>query len=255
MSLPFGVRVATRVLIAAVGIASACWALLVAPAFWWEVGIVRTAERIIEGEVYKPEALDGVVAQLQEHVATLRPSVLSKAAVIHLRRAQDAVASGQIGLINARLDALHDATDSALMNAPSDPFLWFARFWSNLARNGFAAERLADLRMSYVLGPNEGWIAMLRNRLALTLFSALPPDLAEAAKAEFAGLVRSRLYEIAADSLAGPGWELRQALLAGLRDVGERERRAFARVLGSRDLKEEVSVPGIDPSPRPPWQR
>ena len=140
------------------------------------------------------------------------------------------------------------------MGAPSDVFLWFALFLADSARNDSSAERLPYLRMSYELGTNEGWIAVMRNRLALALYPELPPDLAEAATSEFLGLVRSELYDAAADTIAGPGWPIRDVLLTRLRELSERNRRDFAAVLNRRELEEDVPIPGIDLPPRRPWQ-
>ena len=62
---------------------------------------------------------------------------------------------------------------------------------------------LTLLRMSYWSGPNEAWIAVRRNSLALGVFPSLPGDLAEQALSEFVGLVRSGLYSACGKY---PGW-------------------------------------------------
>ena len=64
--------------------------------------IAQIAERIIDGETYKPDVLDSVGTTLTEKAATLRPSILSKTAVIQLRRAQDAIGSGQTDIARRR---------------------------------------------------------------------------------------------------------------------------------------------------------
>jgi hypothetical protein len=252
--LPLRARVIARVLIVAVGIGSVCWAAFILPRFWSEAGILRIVEHILDGEIYKPDVLDSVLVKLQGRTALLRPSILSKLVMIDLVRAQDAIGSGQSDIIDSRLNVLRQRLDEALMSTPSDAFLWFVVFWVDSARNGFAPEYLAYLRFSYEFAHNEGWIATIRNPLALAIYPALPSDLADAATSEFVGLVRSKLYEVAADHLAGPGWPIRNLLLTSLRDLSEEDRRAFAVVLNRRGL-EDVSVPGIDlTQPARPWQ-
>jgi hypothetical protein len=79
--------------------------------------------------------------------------------------------------------------------------------------------------------------------MALSVFEALPPDLAELAIREFADVVRSGLYNEAGVLLTGPGWRLRDVLLPRLEDLAEPNRRAFARLLYDRGF--DVAVPGI----------
>ena len=100
--------------------------------------------------------------------------------------------------------------------------------WVNNVREGPKPEQLTFLRLSYRLGPNEGWIAVRRNRLLLAMFPGLPSDLADAAVSEFGRMVDSWLYWETIAIFTGPGWPIRDRLLASLRDVGERQREAFA---------------------------
>ncbi len=75
--------------------------------------------------------------------------------------------------------------------------------------------------MSYALNANEDWIAGKRNRIALAVFSAPPPDLAEAAISEFVGLARSNFYGEAADIVAWPARPIRDLPFTQLRDIKE----------------------------------
>jgi hypothetical protein len=247
------IRATARILIVMTGIASIWWAVVAMPRFRPEAGIKQIVEHIVAGETYKPDVLDAAIAKLKEKEPVLRPSILSKGAVVHLRQALDAVRSDQTDVIDSRLDVLRQAIDEALTRTPGDPLLWLVRFSVANTDDALTPERLDYLRLSYQLGPNEGWIAVGRNRLALAIYPSLPSDLAEGAISEFVGLVRSELYELAADNLAGPGWPIRHLLLTSLRQLSEKNRRTFAAVLNKREL-EDVSVPGVDPPPARPWQ-
>src|SRR6185312_11066251 len=141
-----------------------------------------------------PDVLNDLAARLTApDAAPLTSRTLGRAAIVHLRQAELAFATDNRRAIDARLATLSGAIDDALANAPSDPFLWLVRFWLDNTRNGFDASHLRELRMSYALGPNEGWIAVKRSRLALAAFPGLTPTLADSAVAEFSGLVRSHL--------------------------------------------------------------
>jgi len=100
------------------------------------------------------------------------------------------------------------------------------------------------LRLSYRLGPNEGWISLRRNRLALALYEQLPPDLAGRSLVEFAGLVRSRFYEEAVDIFVSAGAPPRDKLISRLAELDELDRRAFGKVLLDRGYS--YAIPGLD---------
>ena len=244
--------VLTRISTTIFAAAALSWAIAVAPNFWSEAAIAQAAKQIIAGETYNPAILNRLDAALQSG-EVLRPAILSKAAIIRLRRSEDVIASGDVQAINANLTDLGRYIDDALANTPADSFLWLARFWLENGRNGVNAKDLSDLKMSYALGRNEGWIAIKRSRVVMAVYPKLPPDLAEASVSEFVGLVRSGLYIDAADILTGPGWPIRDRLMARLGGVSESNRLAFAKLLYDRNV-DSVSVPGIDPRPQRPWQ-
>lgn len=106
--------------------------------------------------------------------------------------------------------------------------------------------------MSYIVGPNEGWVAVLRNYVAISYFSELPKDMEDAAVTEFKDLVASAYYEQALETLAGPGWPVQDLLLRRLEDIPEEARRRFTRA--ANELGYDFAAPGIvRPEPRP-WR-
>jgi hypothetical protein len=243
-----------RLFMLAVGAAAIGWTIAVMPQFRASTPIANVAAHIIAGETYKPDVLQAFADGLDNsRTAALRSSDLSKAAIIRLRQVENAIAIGDRQVIDARFAALGHAIDAALMNAPYDPFLWLVLFSLDNNRSGFSPAHLRYLQMSYALGPNEGWIAVKRNRIALAVFSALPPDLADAATSEFVGLVRSHFYSEAADIVAGPARPIRALLFARLKDVKEADRQALSKLLYDRGL-DDIPVPGIAPLPQRPWR-
>jgi hypothetical protein len=85
--------------------------------------------------------------------------------------------------------SLHNAIRHSLACSPADSFLWRVLFWVENAMYGFSSDHLE--RMSYSLGPNEGWIALKRNLVAPAVFERLPPDVGEMAIREFASFFGS----------------------------------------------------------------
>ena len=240
-----------RLILAIAGTMAMAWATAVFPVFWSENVTIDVAGAVVAGEVFKPDVLAAVDARTETNSGSmLRSSVLGKAAVIRLRQAEDAIRAGDPELIKQKLQSLTRIVQETLRNAPDDPLLWLVWFWLDTTRNGVRPDNLRFLRMSYELGPYEGWIAVKRNPVALAAFPALPNDLAERAISEFVGLVQWGLVPEASAIAAGPGRPLRSILFPRLKDLNYVQRRAFAGAIYGQEL-DDVPVPGIAPPPPP----
>lgn len=234
------------------GLSAIAWGADTLPVFMRRAPIERIASYIVNRDSFKPGALLPLLPAISavEQEAYCQPVALHSAAIIRLRLAEDAVAAGAREDIDARLAALEDTIRRSLACVAADPFLWTVLAWLDGTRNGYRPEQLADLRLSYELGPNEGWVAARRNPFALSMFERLPPDLADSAVHEFARMVDSWVYWESIAIFTGPGWPIRDRLLAALREVGENQRRAFYIELYNHGYN--VVVPGIAPlEPRP----
>jgi hypothetical protein len=212
--------------------------------------IERVATHVVNGDPFKSEVLATLLPQVEaaERAERCRPVALHAAAIIRTRIAEQGLLDGVD--IDASLHSLSDSIHRSLACSPADPFLWFVLYWVETNRNGFQADYLRYLRLSYRLGPNESWIALKRNRYALAVFQRLPPDLAQMAITEFAKLLDTGFYAETVAIFTGPGWRERALLLPSLKDVAERHRQAFATALYK--LGYDVDVPGIvRPDPRP----
>ena len=240
-----------RLILAIVGAMAMAWAVAVVPVFWSEKVIADVATAIVAGEAFKPDVLAAVDARTETNSGSkLRSAVLGKAAMIRLRQAEDAIRAGDPEVVKPKLESLTRIVQESLRNAPDDPFLWLVWFWLDTTRNGVQPDNLRFLRMSYELGPYEGWVAVKRNPVALTDFQALPNDLAERAISEFVGLVQWGLVPEASAIAAGPGRPLRSILFPRLKDLNYEQRRVFAGAVYGREL-DDVPVPGIAPPPPP----
>ena len=236
-----------RLLLAIAGLMAMAWAFAVFPVFWSENVIVDVGRAVIAGEAFKPDVLAAVAALTEtKSGSTVRSSVLGEVAAIRVRQAEDAIRAGAPELINQRLESLTRIVDETFRNAPNDAFLWLIWYWVDTTRNGLRPNKLRFLRMSYDLGPYEGWIAVKRNPLALAAFSALPNDLAERAISEFVGLVRWGFVSDASAIAAGTAPQLRSILFARLKDLNYEQRRVFASAIYGREI-DDVPVPGIAP--------
>lgn len=242
---------AVRILVGSLASLAIVWAFFAVPVFWRQSPVENIARHIIAEDTFKPEALTSIKSTYSDLGALQggRASVLSAAAVVNLRLLEQVIASSDLKNLDSNMLETDGMIRQSLASVPADPFLWAVLFWLENTRSGFNLARLDYLRMSYSTGPNEGWIAVKRNRFALAIYKSLSTDLAENAVSEFGHLVESNYFDATADILEGPGWPIRDILLSGLKDVDEISRQTFAKVIYRRGL--DLSVPGVD---RPEWR-
>jgi hypothetical protein len=225
------------------------------PIFWGQSSLEHTAAQVIEGVPFATDELIKSMPAMEaaEQASLCRLQGLRSAAIIRLRLAKDVIAASERDQIDSSLSALRDSIRRSLDCSPADPFLWSVLFWLENTMNGFSPDHFEFLRLSYQLGPNEGWIAVKRNELALALFGQLPPDLRQLAIDEFAKLLNSGFLTESVAIFTGPGWPIRDFLLPRLTSVSDVQREAFARELYRRGYV--VNVPGVNDIERRPWHR
>jgi hypothetical protein len=245
-----------RAYLIGLGTVAVVWAFLVFPTAWRDSTLERIANRVIQGQVYKIDVLLNLIPLIDnvERSELCRPASVRSAAIIRLRLVEETIKFADRLKIDERLDELRASIRNSLRCAPTDSFLWLVLYWAESTRNGFDPHYLDYLRLSYKLGPYEGWIALKRNRFSLALFEQLPPDLAEQVLTEFAGLLESGFDSEVVNIFIGPGWHVRDKLLPHLKTVAEHHRIAFARKI--YQLGYDIEVPGVErPGPQTrPWR-
>jgi hypothetical protein len=221
------------------------------PVYARQASIERVATHVIGGDPFRPEVLAAIMPQVEvaEQAEQCRPAAMRSAAIIRTRFAEQAITDGED--IDARLSALGNSIRLSLACSPSDPFLWAVFYWVECTERGFRPNYLEYLRLSYHLGPNEGWIGLRRNGLAFAVFGRLPPDIAEMAIKEFVGLLDSGFFDQTIAIITGPGWRERDILLPRLKTVTLRNREVFAKMLYR--LGYDAVVPDVVLPDHRPW--
>lgn len=244
----YGMLFRTSVII--FGCVAVGWGLMIFPVFWHASLPERTAERVIAGEPFKIEVLTKQIPTMEsvEKSKYCYPADIRSAAIIRLRIVEAMISAGEQDKVDAQMKSLGTSIVKSLSCLPADPFLWLA-LYSRESRSGSAANQFKYLRLSYQLGPNEGWIGLRRNSISLTNFERLPPDLKEAAISEFVGLLNSGFYREMATIFAGPGWPLQELILPRLKAVDQKYRQAFVNTLYRQGF--DVTVPDTT---RPEYQ-
>jgi hypothetical protein len=252
----------TRILCVIVGSAAVIWGLVTLPIFWQESALARIAQSIIRGDPYSREALARAMPGVEatEQTSFCSPTALRSAAIIRVRMAELDVEEKS----NLQSNTANSIVQ-ALSCSPADSFLWLALYWLRSGQYGFSPDDLKYLRLSYQLGPDEGWIALKRNALTFAMLQELPTesgtridgrsgpsqcnknrcklsDFSETGVNEFVGLVRSGLYDEAAAVFIGPAWPHRELILQQLAGLPEQDRHRFSEALRGHSNLVDVSA-------------
>jgi hypothetical protein len=241
-----------RLLAAVFGLAALAWAAIVLPQVWGAASAESLARRFIGGDSFREEAMTEAITTATAAARWPLPAAQRAEAVLRLSLAERALARTDVAASDARLAQTATAVDAALTLAPADAYLWLLRYWLAETRDGFNPAQLKDLAASYELGPREGWIAIRRNALALRRFTRLDDAAQQRVVAEFAGMVASELVAEAGRNLAGPGWPIRERLLAGLADVDLVPKQALVKLLRNDGVR--IEVPGMPEREERPWR-
>jgi hypothetical protein len=245
-------RVLARTFTCLLGLAAIAWGVFALPLFWRQAPLDRVASAILQGHTFATPLLMDEAGHLEATMKSslCNPAALHDAAAIRLAILDNQLAEHDKTLTSA-YGALYRATRAALSCAPADSFEWLTLFWLDLSGHGFTEKNAVLLRLSYALGPNEGWIALRRNRLAIALFPRLPPDLANDVVNEFVKLVNTgALYPetVAIFSRATPS--VQQRLADALGSAKRVPREVFTRAIYDKGIN--INIPGME-KPSRPW--
>ncbi|SDH20430.1 hypothetical protein SAMN05216338_1006162 [Bradyrhizobium sp. Rc2d] len=244
-------------------LARAGFALLGTFCFFWSVAVLlpfrltastrEVSARILADDRFRPGVLADLLARLNAapRLAIEQPEYLQAEALIALRVAEEVVQRRSSENPDSELQAADEKIRSSLSISPSDPFLWFLSYSLKTVRIGFDLSNLKGLEQSYVLGPREGWIAVRRNRVALSAFGFLRPSLQQSVVSEFMEMVDADFIDDAAINLERVGWLHRDQLLSGLSGADIASREKLARRVSQDGAK--VSIPGVQENDRP-WR-
>lgn len=214
----------------------------------------RVASEYLLGRGFSNEVL---VEEASPRASTDRPSFcdpsgLHDAVILNLAVFNNSIGRPTGAALDSDYDTLLRATRSALSCGPFDSLSWLVLFWLDSAKQGVNTRNLSYLRLSYALGPYEGWIAVWRNKLAIKLFAQLSPDLTDKALKEFVTLVDAGyLYREAAAIFASATPAVQLNLIEGLKAAKKARREGFAQALYDKGF--DVSIPGVE-KPARPWQ-
>jgi hypothetical protein len=226
------------------------WSVLTLPTFWTEFPIRQFSEHIVRGETFPLDALQTASRDFRHGVRLTACSAVAAhgSAVVELAILDRSFATPANAPVDSQIEASRNSILSGLACLPSDAFLWFELYRIESLQSGLHAEYLRHLAMSYQVGANEGWIAILRNKAAFAVFPALTTDLKSRVLDEFCLLLRTELYQQAIDIFLGAAEPYRDLIIARMDAVPEQNRQAFADLLARMGV--DAHIPGTSTTVR-----
>lgn len=232
-----------RIIVLCLALASLAWGCAMLPLFWRSRPIEATADLIVQGHQFSTSDIEAELRRMESYGTSPKASVRRSLAMLKLRLVEDAFAQGDRLSIDRRFGELNRSVVELFEVDPADSFFWMIYYWSQVTTGGFTPATLKALEFSYDLGPNEGWIGIKRNRVALGVMSQLSERMKQRVVDEFAGMVAAGLIVDAAASINAASEPTRSRLLAGLGSAPIAERERLARYLG--DTGTDVEIPGV----------
>ena len=240
-----------RAFICLLGLGAVAWGGYVLPLFWHQASLNQIASESLQGHVFKTQVLldEARRAEALEPAALCDPTKLHSAVVVRLAISDSAIAMANHTSVDSEHTAFYDLVRRALACTPTDSFVWLTLFWLDATKSGLTPGNAKYLRLSYAVGPNEGWVALWRVRLALALFERLPSDLSSDALNDFINLVdTSALYPETAAIFAGAGPVVQSEIIQHLKAANTTSRQVFARVLYDQGMDVKIPdtvIPGL----------
>lgn len=154
------------------------------------------AANLLAGHVTSPSTL----AALVHHAGTMdcRSDQLINRAMLLVQATEQFLLLGQLRDFDTSIDEAREDISRAISCTPSSSSGWLMLFWESSLSGGHSGPSFQYLQRSYDLGPNEGWLSLLRMRLAASFLDGLPQSVQDVTVAEFISLVRSGFVEEAA---------------------------------------------------------
>ena len=244
-------HVLPRIFVFLLGLGAVAWGGVVLPLVRQQTPVNRVASELLKGRDFKLQTLTAEAQTASaEQSPVCSPTELRSAVVLGRAILSDAVGSDHASVEPDYLSLVSSAR-RAVSCSPGDPFAWLTLFGLDAAKNGLTPENERFLRLSYALGPNEGWIAYWRVQLALAQFKRLPTDLSNDVVDDFVKLVDTQvLYRETAEIFAKAPPEAQRQIGDHLKNSETNPRQIFARVLYDKGLE----IPGITRPPARPWQ-
>lgn len=244
-------RILPRCALLLSGVAAVLWVVVALPSFRLSVPVADVTARILADQRFKSDVLSDLLRGMTgAPLPVILQSAFTRAqALVLLVSAENSKQRASNEEVDRQNELVENTIKLSLSLSPSDSFLWLMLYSAETTRNGYDQSSLRHLNYSYDRGPYEGWIALRRSPVALSVFGSVTETVRKQVVSEFAKITDADLIDNAALILTGIGWTHREQLLAGLEQADVLSREMLNRRLAREGVK--VRIPGVRVEDRP----
>jgi hypothetical protein len=149
--------------------------------------------------------------------------------------AEAALRSGATNEFDRHIQSLETRFRTILACAPRQSFVWLLAFNLEVLHGQLNQQAFDLLAMSYETSPNEAWISIRRNMVAMPLVLAVPEPLRQKMLFEFQQLILYGFVEEAARSYLAASGSIRSLLQSQIAQLDLDRQKAFAETLQRLD--------------------
>jgi hypothetical protein len=145
--------------------------------------------------------------------------------------AEAALRSGAADEFDQHIQSLETRSRRILACAPRQSFVWLLAFNLEVLHGRLDRQAFNLLAMSYETSPNEAWISIRRNMVAIPLVLTAPEPLRQKMLFEFQQLIRYGFAEEAARSYLAASGSIRSLLQAQIAELDPGRQKVFSDTL------------------------
>jgi hypothetical protein len=221
-------HVIQRCLTFAVGSVGLAWGIFVLPTSEAADDYRYLQSKLLHSETYNLQTLALKVASaggqgLSDCDAPSQTALL----LMEMRLAQAALRAGAANEFDQRDKSIELRAKRVLSCAPRQSFVWLVAFSLKIMHGQLNEQSLNQLAMSYETSPNEGWISIRRNIVALPLVLQVPKSLQNKIVAEFQQLIQNGFVSEAATSYSATSASVRSLLQPAIERLDGPRQKAF----------------------------
>jgi len=217
-----------RLLIAILAAAGLAWGIMILPAS-------ETADELRDIEAALLHNEEFSAGALSRRLASIDPSTLDACdthsqgalSLIEMRLTQSALLAGNTKEFSDHSASMDARLRRTLACAPHHSFSWLMAFALDVLHGRINDHSFQLLAMSYSTSPNEAWVAIRRNPLAVRLFESAPENLKPSILKEFRLLVINGFSKDAASSYRGASEATRALLRTSVDELNPKQQNSF----------------------------
>jgi hypothetical protein len=145
--------------------------------------------------------------------------------------AESALRSGTVAEFDRRTHSLETRSKRILSCAPRQSFVWLLIFQLEVLHGALDEHSFDLLAMSYETSPNEAWISIRRNLVAMPLILVAPEPMRHKILNEFQLLMRYGFFDVAARAYLGAPEAARSLLQTRIEQLDGSRQKAFSEAL------------------------